>query len=283
MKNFGLFVNRSKDVDGKITNSIRAYLEEHEATCFVYDMPASYEERQKVKVALPEDTECVITLGGDGTLIQAARDMYLRDIPVMGVNLGHLGFLAEIDKDRLFPSLDRLLKDDYEIEERMLIQGVILHNGKEVMTDIALNDIVLNRVGHMHVIDFDVYVNGAYLMNYRADGMIFSTATGSTAYNLSAGGPLVVPTAQLMVMTPICAHALNARCVIVDAFSTIEVRIKPSTSASSKEGCVLAYDGNHIVDLNEDDVIRVSRFEKPTRLIKLSQTSFIELLRKKMQ
>jgi len=283
VKNFCLIVNRSKDIDHKITNRITEYLKEHNAACYVYDMPIRYEDRVCDTHALPDDTDCVITLGGDGTLLQAARDLYLREIPIMGVNLGHLGFLAEIDADGILPSLDRLLADDYQIEERMMIQGMILNGDKEIMKDIALNDIVLNRLGHMHVIDFDVFVNGAYLMNYRADGMILSTATGSTAYNLSAGGPLVVPTAQLVAMTPICAHALNARCVIVDVPSTIEIRIKPSATASAKEGCVVAFDGDHIVNLNDDDVIRISRFDRPTRLIKFAQTSFIELLRKKMQ
>ncbi|MBO7514046.1 MAG: NAD(+)/NADH kinase [Lachnospiraceae bacterium] len=282
MKNFCLIVNRSKDVDHKITHTITRYLEEHKVNCIALDLPCSYEERRSNELMLPEDTDCVITLGGDGTLIRAARSLNRRDIPIMGVNLGHLGFLAEIDKEGLFPSLDRLLSDDYQIEDRMMIHGVIYKNGSEIVDDIALNDIVLNRLSHMHVIDFDVYVDGAYLMNYRADGMIVSTPTGSTAYNLSAGGPLVAPTAQVVTMTPICAHALNARCVIIDASGTIEIRVK-ATAGNVKEGCVVAYDGDHIVDLDDGDMIRICRSDRPVRLIKFAQTSFIELLRKKMQ
>lgn len=283
MKNIGLIVNRSKDVDYTITNTITAYLKEHGVNCHVFDMPVTYEERGSKTAELPEDTDCVITLGGDGTLLQTARDLYQKDIPIMGVNLGHLGFLAEIDRDGVIPALDRLLSGDFEIEERMMIRGIIYNQGKEIVNDIALNDIVINRFSHMHVIDFDVYVNGAYLMNNRADGILLSTPTGSTAYNLSAGGPLVVPTAQVVAMTPICAHALNSRCVIVDASSTIEIHIRSTATADGREGCVVAYDGDHVVDLNDDDVIRIIRSDRPVRLIKFAQTSFIELLRNKMQ
>ena len=282
MKNFCLIVNRSKDIDHAITNKITDYLMEHGANCYALDLPNTYEERKTHALELPEDIDCVITLGGDGTLIRAARSLLLRDIPIMGVNLGHLGFLAEIDKESLLSSLVRLLSDDYQIEDRMMIRGVIYKNGRQIDDDIALNDIVLNRLSHMHVIDFDVYVDGAYLMNYRADGMIVSTPTGSTAYNLSAGGPLVAPTAQVVTMTPICAHALNARCVIIDASGTIEIRVK-ATAGGVKEGCVVAYDGDHIVDLDDGDMIRICRFDRSVRLIKFAQTSFIELLRKKMQ
>ena len=139
MKNFCLIVNRSKDIDHAITNKITDYLMEHGANCYALDLPNTYEERKTHALELPEDIDCVITLGGDGTLIRAARSLLLRDIPIMGVNLGHLGFLAEIDKESLLSSLDRLLSDDYQIEDRMMIRGAIYKNGRQIDDDIALN------------------------------------------------------------------------------------------------------------------------------------------------
>lgn len=139
---------------------------------------------------------------GDGTLLQAARDVVHLDIPLLGINLGTLGFLAEVDKNSVYPALDRLLSDDYELEDRMMLEGKIYRGEELIGKDIALNDIVIGREGHLRVIRFKNYVNDAYMNSYNADGIIISTPTGSTGYSLSAGGPVVSPSASMMIMTP---------------------------------------------------------------------------------
>ncbi len=131
--------------------------------------------------------------GGDGTLLQAARDVVHLDIPLLGINLGTLGFLAEVDKNSVYPALDRLLSDDYELEDRMMLEGKIYRGEELIGKDIALNDIVIGREGHLRVIRFKNYVNDAYMNSYNADGIIISTPTGSTGYSLSAGGPWFLP------------------------------------------------------------------------------------------
>lgn len=142
-----------------------------------------------IRILIPEDTQCILVLGGDGTLLQAARDVVHREIPMLGINLGTLGFLAEVDKQSVYAALDKLKEDDYEIEERMMLTGTVWRDDKIVGRDVALNDIVIGRDGHLRVVRFKNYVNNVYLNSYNADGIIISTPTGSTGYSLSCGGP----------------------------------------------------------------------------------------------
>lgn len=172
---------------------------------------------------VPSKTDCIIVLGGDGTLIQAARDLCTLDIPVFGVNLGNLGYLTEIDREQIFPALQLLLDDKVFIDNRILIEGKVIRNNEEIYSGLALNDIVLNRVGPLQVINFDLYVNEEFLISYPADGLIVATPTGSTAYNLSAGGPIVKPENDIMVVTPVCPHTLNKSSIILDGSDILEI------------------------------------------------------------
>lgn len=163
---------------------------------------------------IPEGTQCILVLGGDGTLLQAARDVVYRKIPMLGINLGTLGFLAEVDRQSIHAALDKLIADDYEIEERMMLTGTVWHGDKIIGQDIALNDIVIGREGPLRVVRFKNYVNDVYLNSYNADGIIIATPTGSTGYSLSCGGPIVSPNAAMTLMTPIAPHTLNTRSII---------------------------------------------------------------------
>lgn len=154
-----------------------------------------------------------------------ARDVVHKNIPLFGINLGTLGFLAEVDRQSVYPALQKLMEDDYEVEERMMLKGTV-YRGEEVLgEDIALNDIVIGREGHLRVVSFKNYVNGEYLNSYNADGIIISTPTGSTGYSLSAGGPVVSPGASMMIMTPIAPHTMNTRSIIFPAEDVITVEI----------------------------------------------------------
>ena len=156
-------------------------------------------------------------------MLQAARDMVNLKIPLIGINLGTLGFLAEVDRQSVYPALDKLIRDEYELEERMMLHGTVYHGEEMAGEDIALNDIVIYRNGHMRIMSLINYVNNEYLNSYTADGIILATPTGSTGYALSVGGPIVSPSAKMTIMTPIAAHTLNTRSIVFPAKDVISV------------------------------------------------------------
>jgi NAD+ kinase len=228
---------------------------------------------------VPEDTECIITLGGDGTLIQAARDLAGRNIPILGINRGTLGYLTQISHtEEMEQALSALLTGDYKLEERMMLGGTILRGGEPVFRDIALNEIVIIRNEHLKVLKFKVYVNGEYFNEYRADGLIAATPTGSTAYNLSAGGPILVPDSQMVVLTPICSHVLGTRSIVLSSDDCIRVEMM-----GQDDVCQAAvFDGDTQTRLYPGDVIEIGRAEIKTILVKLKNISFLDNLRNKM-
>ena len=223
--------------------------------------------------------ECVITLGGDGTLIQAARDLAGRDLPLIGINLGGLGYLTQIGREGdVKELLDALLEDSYQIQERMMLKGCVYRDGRPVKDSIALNDIVLTRDGDPRVLKLKLYVDGQFLNEFSADGMIVATPTGSTAYNLSAGGPIAQPDGQLMILTPICPHTLTSRTIVFGAGSRIRIEI-PATNRGSQ---VAAFDGDTLVRLENGDYIEITKAETVTRVVKLDHRSFLDILKMKM-
>ena len=218
METFYIITNRLKDPDFRITREIQNYIEDHGKRCV---LSKKDEEGHIIPGTVPEGMDCALVLGGDGTLIRAARELGGHNIPLLGVNMGTLGYLAEVELPRIREALDMLFSGEPDIEDRMMMRGSI-DGRNEYM---AMNDIVVTREGNLRVVQFHVYVNGVLLNSYLADGVIISTPTGSTGYNLSAGGPVVEPTAQMFVITPICCHALNASSVVLSAEDVIEVEI----------------------------------------------------------
>lgn len=268
MRNFYIYTNHTKDDKGEMTRAIRDYLQLKGCICSDH---------------VNEKVEGIIVLGGDGTMLQAAREYVSCHIPMIGVNLGTLGYLAEVDREDIEQALDSLIDDRYEIEPRMMLSGIPVIAGKNLASQTALNDIVINRKGALHVINFNIYVNGRLLSTYSADGMIISTPTGSTAYNLSAGGPIVEPRARLIMMTPVCSHTLaNNRTIILSEEDVIDVEIgkyKPG----EKQEVNASFDGRCPVDLNEGDKIRIIRSDEVTKIMKLSEVSFLDILHRKMR
>ena len=252
---------------------------------------------------VPCGTEAVLVLGGDGTLIQAARDLAERNLPILGINMGTLGYLAEGSIEEVPQILDALLEDRFWTEKRMFLRGRAYHkqgqkqrrenvhgqkeDRQELYTqgqqsfcheEIALNDIVISRWGALRMLHFQIFVNGELLSSYKADGMIVATPTGSTAYNLSAGGPIVDPQADMMILTPICAHTLNARSIVLPASNTIQIRIQGHTDGEQ----AASFDGDAEILLHSGDFIEVERAEMAAKMIKLKKTSFVERLREKL-
>lgn len=286
MNKFYIVTNRTKDPELETTNYICDFLRQNGKSVGVLarENPSKYEgteSRERNPLQIPEDTECVLVLGGDGTLLQTARDTMQLNIPLLGINLGTLGYLAEVEKSGIQEALEHLIRDDYETEERMMLVGAVVRDGKEICRAHALNDVVVNRYGHLMVLAYEVIVNGQKLNHYQADGMIVSTPTGSTGYNLSAGGPIALPGAQLMLMTPICPHTLNTRSIVLSAADTIEIRIGEGRDGRMQEAQI-NFDGGLPQRLVTGDRVIMRRSERTTKLIHISNVSFLETLHKKM-
>ncbi|MDO4274434.1 MAG: NAD(+)/NADH kinase [Eubacteriales bacterium] len=284
MEKFYIITNSQKDHGLVCTEKIVSYLEKHGRSCEVQQAERKYDGsfHYTDPDLIPEDTQCIIVLGGDGTLLQAARDVVHREIPLLGINLGTLGFLAGVDKQSLYPALDQLMMDDYELEERMMLTGTVYRGDVVTGSDIALNDIVIGREGPMRVIRFKNYVNNEYLNSYNADGIIISTPTGSTGYSLSVGGPIVSPSASMTIMTPIAPHTLNTRSIVFPAEDVITVEVGKGRHQDYEKG-LAAFDGDTTVPMVTGDRIVIRKASVKTKILKLNHLNFVEVLRQKMR
>ena len=284
MKKFALLTNYSKDKRLVYTRMIKTYITENGGSYWIprYISEPDKDGDQRYDFSdMPEDIECVLVLGGDGTLLQTARDTVGLGIPLLGINLGTLGFLAEVEKSGITDALDHLMQDSYELMDRMLLSGSVIRDGKELLKAHALNDIVVNRCGHLMVLNYEVLVNGQLLCHYKADGMILASPTGSTGYNMSAGGPIVEPGARLMVMTPICPHTLNTRSIILSPEDQVEIVIAEGRDGQAQQAEV-NFDGGQAQMLTTGDRIRVHQSEQVVRLLHINKVSFLQMLHKKM-
>jgi len=279
MKKFLIITNDAKDPKHELTDTIKKYIEQHEGKAIIASK--SMDGKSGCIVPSDEDIECALVLGGDGTMLRAARDLCGMDIPLLGINLGTLGFLSDVEKERFADAIDRLMAGDFFVQERMMVYGEMeTAEGKIELTP-ALNDITITRCGSMHVINIAVYVNDQFLYNVGADGIIASTPTGSTGYSLSAGGPIILPTASLIAMTPICAHTVNARSIVVGPEDKIKFVI--GEGADGNELYAETYcDGNKAGIVKTGDKITVTKAPFITKVIKLNKRSFLQTLNRKM-
>lgn len=281
MKSFYIVANNAKDEGLKFTKEIAEYIEKKGGSCIIAKEKKAGGREYTLSSRLPADVECVLVVGGDGTLIQAARELAEYNLLFLGINFGNLGFLTEVERNNVFQAIDILFEGNYYIEERMMLEGRILRDGKVMEENIALNDIVFARAGTLRVVDFKIYLNGEYFNTYSADGMIVATPTGSTAYNLSAGGPIVSPAARLMILTPICPHTFNSRSIILPECDTIEVEVCSDRNGFDDER-QLSFDGGSVFNLHAGDRIVIKSALESTRIIRIKKISFIEQLRNKM-
>jgi len=221
-------------------------------------------------------------LGGDGTLIGMADRIAesAADVPILGVNFGSLGFLTEITFPELYPSLESVLKGTAQIDERMMLRSRTMRDGTVHADRLALNDVVITKGALSRIIDLEVEIGGRPIMRVRADGLIVASPTGSTAYNLAAGGPILHPEVDAVLLTPIAPHMLTNRPVVVPASS--EVRVRP-TLAVSKEEVFLTIDGQSGHALQSNDEIHISRADRPLRLIRASTRTYFDVLRQKLK
>lgn len=281
MKTFYIITNRAKDPDWSTTRRIQNCLMKRGKTCYIQDEETPHENGA---VDLPQGVDCVIVLGGDGTLLRAARSLVDRSVPFLGINLGTLGYLTEGDSGSIPDIMERITADEYFIEERMMLEGrVYSPSGELIGEHVALNDLTVNRQKMLRVFNFKLYVNGKFLYMYKADGIVISTPTGSTAYNLSCGGPIVEPTAKLFVVTPIAPHSLNNRSLILSSTDQIELEIIGSEKDLASEVQYVTYfDGDASISMEPGCRIQIRRAPQVTRIVKMSEQSFLETLRIKM-
>ncbi|SPF34433.1 putative inorganic polyphosphate/ATP-NAD kinase [Syntrophobacter sp. SbD1] len=230
------------------------------------------------KINIPGTVEAVVVIGGDGTFLSVARFIERKAIPIIGINLGGLGFLTEISADSCFEELEKILSGDFEIEERMVLRVSVKREGKEIFSHRVLNDAVINKGALARIIDLHATIDGHFLTHYRGDGLIICTPTGSTAYNISAGGPIIFPTAQAIILTPICPFTLTNRPIVFPANVTIVVEI-----AEPAADVTLTCDGQVGCLISDLDQIVVTAAATPIRIIKAPGVNHFEILRSKLK
>ena len=284
MKKFALLTNYSKDKRLVYTRMIKTYITENGGSYWIprYISEPDKDGDQRYDFSdMPEDIECVLVLGGDGTLLQAARELLQRHIPLLGINLGTLGFLTSAEKSELPKCLDSVLDDSCSIDERMMLEGVAYHGSEKIQMNIALNDVIIARAGFSRLVELKIYVNGELLSIYNADGIIVSTPTGSTGYSLSAGGPIIFPQTDVIVITPICPHSLQARSLVVSGEDRIMIEIGRRRK-TQKEEAMVTFDGRSAQELETGDRIEIYKAQETTQLIRLKGRSFYLVLQNKI-
>lgn len=231
----------------------------------------------KTTESMIADCDIVIAVGGDGTIIKAAKYAAAENRPILGVNFGRIGFVAQLEPDEL-QKLDIILQGNYKTENRMLLKAEFIPQNGDTEVLYALNDVVVSRGSFSRIVDFTVSHNDREICSYRADGIIFSTSTGSTAYSLSAGGPVVEPTMDCIVFTPVCTHSLFSRPIVFSAESVLSV----TTSCDDSCEAIFTVDGQRSIKLNEGDAVRISRSQNPVKLIITNEKSFYSVLGDKL-
>jgi len=226
---------------------------------------------------MPDQADIIMAFGGDGTILRVARSIRGRPSPILGVNLGSLGFLTEITLEDLYPALERVLEGSYAVDRRNMLKVVVHRDGDQVETHHALNDVVINSGALARLINMDAFVDEDYIATFPADGMIISTPTGSTAYSLSAGGPILYPKLDSVVMTPICSHTLTTRPLVIPAESNIRVAVQ------SGEEVMLTVDGQIGMALRAGDEVFCTRSEYQIELIRTGNKDFFDVLREKLK
>jgi len=265
---------------GEIAPALIEWLQARRISC-EYDLETAKAMRVnggRTREELATNVDLVVVLGGDGTLLAAARATGSRDIPLLAVNLGGLGFLMTTNLPELYPVLECVLAGQFHVQCRTMVRGELFRDGRVIAAYDSLNDVVVNKAAMARVIDMDAYVNEDFVCSYRADGLIVSTPTGSTAYSLSAGGPVIFPSVGALCITPICPHTLTNRPVVLPHDAQIEIVVKGTDDAS-----YLTIDGQVGVALRSQDRVRCFESAHRVRLIQPQRLKFFEVLRSKMK
>ncbi|MDO9536261.1 MAG: NAD(+)/NADH kinase [Bacillota bacterium] len=279
-KGIGIVPNYQKENVHKVLEEIKYFF--NQCKIPIYIMPEK-EPRFNITSPMPEihawseNIDMVIVVGGDGTFLRVARELAYTNIPILGINLGYKGFLAEIEVDKLSQSLEKLVNGSYLLGERMMLYTEVVRNDELIKSSISLNDAIISRGPFSRILKLDTFINDDFLESYPGDGMIIASPTGSTGYSLSAGGPVVNPSLSVLVITPICPHLLYQRSVIVDQADVVSLIV-----ATDHTDIFLTLDGQEGFALKYKDRIRVKKAECVTRVITYSENNFYKLLHDKL-
>lgn len=224
------------------------------------------------------NSELIIILGGDGTILSVSHLPGVENVPLLGVNLGKLGFLAEVNLEELYGTLKRVITGKYKIDERFMLHASILRNGKKSAEYLALNDIAINRAALARIISLTTCIDGKHVNTFRADGLIIATPTGSTAYSLASGGPILQPSTQAILVTPICPHTLSNRPLVVPSAAVIEVTLSPE----QEEEVYLTVDGQTGVPLHYPDCLKIKKAAQTIKLVQPFEKDYYQVLRTKL-
>lgn len=281
MKKVGIIVNLTKDINLELTVSIVNWLEEHNYEPLLTEIAASQLNKPNLghpAVELYKEAEFVMVLGGDGTLLGVARQISWLQTPILGINLGHLGFITEVETKDVFCALEKVTSGEYEIEERIMLEATVIKDDIQTETFYCLNDIGITKGILSRIITLKTYINDKYVDTYNADGLLVCTPTGSTAYSLSAGGPIISPWLRVLSITPICPHSLNSRALIVSENEVIKVHVE-----DNYQDVYLTVDGQQGYKLRSDDCVIIKKASFNSKLIKVSDRSFYDILRSKLK
>ncbi len=279
IRSVGVCLKRDQPQAADTVRALVEWLSQRQIDVYVDECSAGWCDLEATPlVQLAEKVDLILVLGGDGTLLAVARAAGTRRVPILGVNLGTLGFLTEINVDELFPTLERILRGDVTIESRLRLEVVVSRDGEELGRFEALNDAVITKSALSRMIDLQTYADSVLVTTYHADGLIVSTPTGSTAYSLSAGGPLLVPGSDVVVLTPICPHTLTHRPVVLSQSALIEVEV------NTRGGEVfLTVDGQEGLALADGDRVIVRRSAHPVDIVCSPFRNRFEIFREKLR
>jgi NAD+ kinase len=280
MKSVAIISKPSKQELAEILPELLGWLRQHEYAIYMDEETARYTNGEQV---VPREQigkkhpDFALVLGGDGTLLSAARAVAHEDVPILAVNLGSLGFLTEIPLNELYMALEAADQGQCPVEQRSVLECRLMRGGQCVLRQFALNDVVVNKSAISRLVEFDLYIDGNFVFQYKADGVIIATPTGSTAYSLAAGGPVLMPSVDAFVVTPVCPHSLTHRPLVVTQSSQIELRVE-----TGEEQAFLSIDGQVGVPVEQGDQVLCQRAEHRVKLMRVRRT-FFEVLRSKLK
>lgn len=279
MEKIGI-IAKPKPETKEILHKLVPWLKENKKEVYIDTDTASLigESSSYPKPKIPTLVDMIIVLGGDGTFLSVARLIDNSNVPIFGVNLGGLGFLTEVTCEELYPTLEKIFSGNFIVHERLKLITQIYRQGKGIAEYISVNDIVVNKGALARIIDLEAFIDGKYVTTFSADGLIVSTPTGSTAYSLSAGGPILYPTVNALILNPICPHTLTNRPLVVPDNAKIEIVL-----VSENEDVFLTMDGQVGFALKHRDIVRVMKSDKKIKMILSPEKDYYQVLRKKLK
>ena len=273
MQKVAIITNKKKDIDGKITQKCQNILKEKFQVSLYDGMD------EKITKETMEGSIAAVIIGGDGTILSSAHVGAQTDVPLLGINMGHMGFLADVELSELEDALKSLVEGNYSIEERFMLSGELHKKDGTNYSFTALNDFMISRASYTRMVALDIWVDNHFVASYEGDGVVIATPTGSTAYSLSAGGPVVDASLSVSIITPVCPHTMSSKPMIVPGNSKIIIKFKNIFDNVSKLTC----DGQRGEEISDGDTIYIQGSALKTKLIKISDRCFYEILHKKLQ